>query len=634
MCGIAGVVRLDGGSVARPALEAMTRTLRPRGPDGEGYFVSPCGTCGLGHTRLAIVDLAGGQQPLASEDGQVTAVVNGEIYNFRALRTELEARGYRFRTESDSEVFAHGVHAFGADLFSRLRGMWAAAIWDARSNTLYLSRDPMGQKPIFYAYVKSARCLLFGSELKAILAHPDFAPAVDSEGLALYLTYETVPGTRSILKDVHQLPPGGWAAFRTEPGTLYTDRHYRLPAAGSMVPASGDWKAELERRLRQAVQRRLQADVPMGVLLSGGIDSSLITALLVEERGPDFDTFSVSFDDPSFDESSHAAAVAKALGTRHHEARLTAEGMRDVLAEVADYMSEPLGDASILPTYLLSAFVRQHVKVALGGDGGDEFFLGYPTFQAERVARWVDRVSGPRSRARIASSLSWLAWKLPVSRKNLSFDFKLKRFAAGLARPAGARHQAWMGSFVPEGLASVLAEPHRAHVAHRHPYGGWVQEGDASYSDLEAQYADLYLAADVLMKVDRASMANGLEVRAPFLDQDVVELARAMPTTEKLAGFETKAILRRLARDRLPADIVRRPKKGFGVPIADWLRGPLRDWMHDLLAPQRLRADGWLDPASVHALIHAHEAGQADHRKPLWTLLAFQMWHDRFVRKR
>ena len=647
MCGISGLVVPPGEPVPQDVLRRMNNTLHLRGPDDEGYYVDQAGGAGLGHRRLSVIDLQGGHQPLSNGDGRIQVVVNGEIYNFRDLRVQLEQLGYRFRTRSDSEVLSHGYEAWGEALFERLEGMFALAIWDGRHREVVLARDRMGQKPLYFAFVGPGRdTLIFASELKALVQHPEFERALSPSALAAYLTYEGLPEAQTIYRSAHKLLPGTMLRFSAgERRTTY--RAYWHMRFGEQSPAwrqvaGGDEETlaeELWLTIRRATEARLISDVPLGVLLSGGIDSSLVAAAMADVVPPSqIKTFSVTFEDPSFDESTYARKVAQHLGTDHYEQRLSPETMTDILPEVAGFLCEPLGDGSIMPTYLLSKFARQTVTVALGGDGGDELFLGYPTFQADAVARRLDRTFARSTVARLGQTAGrWANW-LPVSNKNFSFDFKVKRFAQGLGYRDDFRHQAWMGSFLPTELPDVMHREIRVEAMAVDPYetiAGFTAAGAARgvRDHLDAavyQYARLYLAANVLVKVDRASMARSLEVRAPFLDRQVVEYATAIAGDLRLRGMTTKYLLKKAARSRLPDEIIDRPKKGFGMPIGQWLRGPLRDLGESLLSEARLESGGFLDPQTVRRMWSEHQRGVADHRKPLWTVLVFQLWLDRY----
>ncbi len=628
----------------------MTRTLSLRGPDGEGYFIDGEGGCGLGHRRLSIIDLAGGAQPLGTDDGRIQAVVNGEIYNFVELRHELMAKGHRFRTKSDSEVVIHGYREWGRDVFEKIDGMFAVALWDVDKRKLLLARDRMGKKPLYFALIGPRKdTLVFGSELRALAAHPALDRHIDPIALAAYLTYEAFPENLAIYGAAAKLLPAHVLEYDREAGRISTHEfwHMRFGGGGDRAPSVPDfteWSEDkiaghLRDTIRDAVEARLVSDVPLGVFLSGGIDSSVVAAAMTELVPPsEVKTFSITFEDPSFDEGPYARQVAKHLGTDHHEQRLSPQAMIDILPTIAEYQSEPIGDASIIPTYLLSKFARQSVTVALGGDGGDELFLGYPTFVADKYAQSLDRLLPSTYQRALGRGISQAAKLLPVSRKNMSLDFKVKRFAQGLGYGRGTRHQAWMGSFLPSEIESILVPEVAKLALAQSPYqlvDELAAEGPAlGVRDADDaavyQYARLYLTACVLVKVDRASMAASLEVRAPLLDTKVVDLACALPGRMKLRGNVTKYILKKAARPWLPADIIDRPKKGFGIPVGEWLRGPLRPMAHDLLSPGRLKRQGIWQPEAIQRMLAEHDAGTADHRKPLWTLLALQMWLDRF----
>ncbi|MEM7679219.1 MAG: asparagine synthase C-terminal domain-containing protein, partial [Myxococcota bacterium] len=465
-------------------------------------------------------------------------------------------------------------------------------------------------------------------------------------GLSAYLTYEGLPETQTIYRQAHKLLPGCALRYGAEGGralhwSFWQPMFGEASAAWPQVHGRNedDLAEQLWGRIRAATEARLIADVPLGVLLSGGVDSSLIAAAMADVVPPSqIKTFSVTFADPSFDESSYARKVSAHLGTEHHEEQLSPTAMIDILPEVADFLCEPLGDGSLMPTYLLSRFARRSVTVALGGDGGDELFLGYPTFFADAVSRRLDAILSRAGSGRAGQTLGrWARW-LPVSNRNFSFDFKVKRFAQGLGFREDFRHQAWMGSFMPHELFDVLNPQIRAEAMAVDPYdivARFTRTGAARgvRDHLDAavyQYIRLYLTANVLVKVDRASMARSLEVRAPLLDRTVVEFAAAIDGRLRLNGKTTKYLLKKAARGRLPDEIIDRPKKGFGMPIGQWLRGPLRSLGETLLAPDRLAQQPYFSPQVVQRLWSEHQRGRADHRKPLWTLLVFQLWLDRY----
>jgi asparagine synthase (glutamine-hydrolysing) len=558
-------------------------------------------------------------------------VVNGEIYNFEALRKELTAAGHRFVTRCDAEVVVHGYEAWGAGVVDRLDGMFALAVWDGRARRLLLARDRMGEKPLYVA--RTSAGLAFASELKALKHAPGVSGELDREALLRYLVFEHVPAPRSMLRGVSKLEPG--TRWTIEPGgEPVVERYWDLPFVTRRREDKGPAARDLLSELTMAVRSRLVSDVPLGVFLSGGIDSSTVAALAVRERS-DLATFSVGFDEPDFDESGHARRVAAHLGTRHHEERLSVKAMLDLLPAVGQLLDEPLADSSIVPTHLLARFARRHVTVALGGDGGDELFLGYPTFQADRVARGLDRLVNPTHERRLGTLAGRAARWLPVSRRNMSLDFKVKRFAQGLGFAPDLRHQAWMGSFLPAQSAALFTQEYGARALAESPYalvasfrerGGYRDHWD----QLTYQYSRLYLTGCVLAKVDRASMAVGLEVRAPLLDTKMVDFANALPGELKLRGMTTKYILKQAARSLLPREILERPKKGFGVPVGEWLRGPLAPLAEQLLSPYNIGVLGYFDPRETSRLLDEHKRGVADHRKPLWTLISFLLWHERY----
>jgi asparagine synthase (glutamine-hydrolysing) len=615
----------------------MTGALAARGPDGEGVHLAP--PIGLGHRRLAIIDVEGGQQPLFSEDRQIVCVVNGEIYNYVALRDELIQGGHRFQTRSDSEVIVHGYEEWGIDVLERLEGMFALAVWDAAKQRLLLARDRMGEKPLYYAWV-DGQGLAFASELKALRHAPGVDGRIDPASLARYLVYEYVPAPRTILRGARKLEPGTFLV--ATPGTAPTvGRYWDLPLAAHSrhepaprappAPIDADEAArELLFELRRSVKERLVSDVPLGVFLSGGLDSSTVAALAAEVRGPNLDTFSIGFEDASFDESSEARRVAEAIGSRHHEDRLSPRALLELLPSIGRLLDEPLGDSSIVPTHLLARFVRGHVTVALGGDGGDELFSGYPTFLAERAARVLFDPS-PLVAAATTGLGRGLAALLPVSHRYFSFDFKLKQFLKGQGLRGAKRHQAWLGSLLPaEALATLSPDVAREVAGDLFDV---IDDRLASLKDsdpwdqLLAFYAKGYLGDQVLTKVDRATMAVGLEARAPLLDTRIVALACRIPPSLRLRGLEAKHLLKRAMRGLLPDETIDRKKKGFGMPIGAWLRGELRSLLEDELSASRITQGGLFDARAVRRLVDEHVAGKADHRKPLWSLLAFQMWH-------
>lgn len=631
MCGLCGVLNFDGQApVDQEGLAAMTATLHKRGPDDLGFYCS--GPVGLGHRRLSIIDLTTGHQPLSNEDGTIWIVYNGELYNYQEIRADLAKAGHRFATQSDTEVIVHAYEEYGEACLKGMNGMFAFAIWDSRRGRLLLARDRLGIKPLYYA--RLPHCFLFGSELKALLAHPQFEPTLDITALNLYLSLEYVPTPHSILAGVKKLPPGHFLVVESENTRL--ERYWDL-RLGRSEPAAARSLTECITEVRQllynAVKMELVSDVPVGVLLSGGIDSSAVAAMMTRASARPVPSFSVIFDDPSFDESAHARLVARHVGTEHHEFPLSADTALEMLPQIMAGLDEPLGDSSIIPTYCLSRFTKEHVKVALGGDGGDELFGGYSTLQAHRLADYYQRLAPGWLRDLVEP---WVLENLPVSFDNLSLDFKLRRFLRDYRLPPAVRHHRWLGSFTPEEKAWLLgpvAGESREEVTSL--VANYARQARAQDPLNQVLYCDLklYLEGDILVKVDRASMANSLEVRVPLLNRLLVEFAAHLPHSFKLHGLTTKFLLREALKGILPEPILRRGKKGFNAPVAKWFAGPLKPLLEDLLSARRLKQQGLFQPDYVQTLIKEHQARYRDHRKLLWTLLAFQMWYENWLSK-
>lgn len=630
MCGIAGFIRRDVPEpVDHEVLRRMTRSLSHRGPDDEGTYEQ--GGAFLGHRRLAVIDIGGGHQPITSEDGRVVVVFNGEIYNHHELRRDLAARGHIFRTRSDTEVLVHLWEDERESMVGRLNGMFAFAIWDSRDRTLLLARDRMGKKPLYWGVFDGE--IVFGSELRAMLAHPAVPREVDPGGLYRFLTLDYVPAPWSILRGVHKVDAAGYVLFSEGVARegRYTD--IRVPPEPMKVDA-GEAASRVWDTLCQATRRRLESEVPLGVFLSGGLDSTAVLAAMAMDVPPSqIRTFTIGFEEPSYDESDAARLVAAHFGTDHHERVLTGEEAVALVRNCAGIADEPLADPSIIPTWLLSRFAREHVTVALSGDGGDELFYGYPTFNADLPATIATRILPRTVRARW---LPWLASLLPQSDRDMSLPFKIDRFVRGLRFGRFERHLAWIGGFAPEDAIAVLQPDIAASVS-----------GLASYPDCSAHlahcadfpdpqriaylYARLYLGEGVLAKVDRASMANGLEVRSPFLDAEMVRLAFALPPHLSFSTTGTKLLIRRMLRGRVPPAILKRPKKGFGIPLARWFRTDLDPLLREVLAPRKIAREGYFRPEVVTGLVDLHRSGRANLRKELFSLLVFELWLSRYL---
>ena len=607
----------------------MCAAMFHRGPDDEGSVQLDGVT--LGMRRLSIIDVEGGHQPIHNEDSTVWVVQNGEIYNHLELRDVLVAAGHSFTTQSDTEVLVHGYEEWGEAMVERLNGMFAFAIFDRRRRRVLLARDRMGIKPLHYAV--DGRRLVFASELKALICDPVLRREIDPVALDEYLALEFVPSPRSMVLGISKLPPAHTLEWFVSSG-MHRLHRYWAPTLGE---DDGDQRSlnlddrcdELRTVLRESVRKELISDVPLGVFLSGGIDSSAVIAMM-SQLGGDVKSFSVGFAERSFDESRHARQVARHVGADHDELTLEPSMLLDLIPQLPTLLDEPIGDASIIPTYLLSAFTRRYVKVALGGDGGDELFAGYPTLQAHRLAGYYNRA--PRLiRKRLVEPV---VRRLPVSRNNLSFDFRAKRFVSGAGHGVAERHRRWMGSFATEERTALLSSDMRELLAG----GGHVRLEDLDGVEVRDPLNQvllmdmrLYLENDILVKLDRASMMASLEGRVPLLNNDFVDYATRLPLNMKLRGLTSKYLLRRALRGILPDSILNRPKKGFGIPVANWFRGPLKEQMLAVLSPDRIARKGFFEPAAVSLLVDDHLAGRRDNRKQLWTLFVFELWHDAYL---
>ena len=628
MCGICGIITLDPQrQIQSVTLQNMTQIMHHRGPDEQGIFCQ--GGAGLGSCRLSIIDLAGGRQPIANEDETKWIVFNGEIYNYQELRGYLEKREHQFRTRTDTEVILHLYEEHGRECVQHLDGIFAFAIWDEIQRELFIARDRTGIKPLYYTLVNDQ--LIFGSELKVILAHPDVPRDIDLISLNEYLSYEYVPTPRTILRDIYRLEPGHTLYFNAH--GLHKAQYWNVSLARSELRPPVHWRdyaAKLYDVLHTAVQRELVSDVPVGVLLSGGLDSSTIAALMVDLYPGRVKSFSVGFEEDSFDESPYAQQVATHLGTEHHELVLTSQKAAEMVPAITDFLDEPFGDSSLIPTYLLSRFASEQVKVVLGGDGGDELFAGYPTLAAHRLIEYYERIVPWGLRAHVAPRV---LSAVPVSFNNISLDFRLRRFLAGRGVSLQARHHRWLGSFVDDEkqhllqdwLKPVLRDTYASSYAHARECDARLPLNQILYNDMK-----LYLEGDILFKVDRASMAASLEVRVPFLNRAVINFATELPLELKLHRLTGKFLLKKSMQDALPANIIHRKKKGFNMPVAYWLTGHLKDLTLDMLSEERIQRQGLFNPDYVQQLLDDHFDRKRDNRKLLWTMLVFQLWYEKY----
>ncbi|HXP74287.1 MAG TPA: asparagine synthase (glutamine-hydrolyzing) [Stellaceae bacterium] len=612
MCGIAGFL----GDGRREHLAAMTRALSHRGPDDEGFHIDEEHRVFLGFRRLAVIDPAGGRQPMWNEDGSVCVIFNGEIYNQAELRAELERRGHRFRTDhSDTEVLVHGYEEWGAGLPVRLNGMFAFVVWDRTRQRLFAARDRFGEKPFYYS--SQPGLFLFGSELSALARHPRFDRTLDQRSLQKFFAYGYLPAPNTMYQSARKLPGGCHVAVDLRAQTVVEARYwcFRIEAEDH-APADRDaaLAAELCALIDRAVARRLVSDVPLGIFLSGGVDSSAILAFAARHRpAPSLDTFTVGFDEPSFDESGFARDVARAIGSRHHEKILSLDAARDAMDRVLTGLDEPLGDPSILPTYLLSSFARETVTVALSGDGGDELFAGYDPFAALEPARWYNRLVPTPVHLLLRRS----AGLLPVSGKNMSFDYKLRRALTGLSYPSHLWNPVWMAPVEPALMASLFEAPLQAEELYSEAIELWDQSRSRSVVDRTLEFfTNLYLQDDILTKADRAAMSVSLESRAVFLDNDIVEFCRRLPHGYKLRNGQRKYLLKKAVAGAVAPAVLARRKKGFGIPLARWLR--------DVPAVPPLAPVPGIRMPWVADRWRSFRAGQTDDRLFLWSWASLQ----------
>ena len=611
MCGIAGFLAPPGERADAAVLTRMIGTLRHRGPDAVGFFTA--GRVGLAVARLRILDLASGDQPFATDDGAVQVALNGEVYNFAALRARLRTTGHRFKTTSDTEVVAHLWQDQGEAAVEELDGMFGLAVWDARRETLSLARDRMGEKPLYWA--RADGWLVFASELRAVLAHPAVDRTPSAEGVLRYLTYDYVPDPHTIVRGVHKLSPAHVLTVAAD-GKQRSERYWSIPFAPEPAVAEEDWHAAIRGALDEAVRSRLVADVPLGCFLSGGIDSTAIVATAVRFK-PGVPTFSVGYAERGHDERGHARVAARRLGTVHEELIVAPADAQDVMERIGLLLDEPIADMSFVPLYLLSRAARSRVTVALTGDGGDELFGGYPAMGA---AWWQDAF------ARLPAAGRRALARVPFAPE------PFRTFVASLTERASVRNQLLVGGLAPLAARRLLSPELRAAVAGVDPYRDLdvlMDECPSAdpFARLVHRFCRSYLAGQNLANADRASMANALELRAPFLDPRLIALVGRIPAALRLPGIRGfKRLLKQALADRLPPETLRRGKQGFTAPLAEWFRGPLRGTLCDILDPARVAQGGLLDPGAVAGLLSAHLDGREDHGRVLWSLAVLEAW--------
>jgi asparagine synthase (glutamine-hydrolysing) len=613
MCGICGFC----GNGDHQVVADMLSKMQYRGPDGNGQWKYKDRVF-FGHNRLSIVDLVTGDQPLSTTDGEITVVFNGEIYNHQELRKRLEALGHKFQTvNSDTEVLLHGYRQWGRQLVEKLNGMWAFAIYDVAQNLVWLSRDRFGKKPLFYSYANNS--FVFSSELRSLLVHPDIPKQINETALIKYFALGYVPSPLSLVDNVLKVPAGHNLVYSLSNRKVSIERYWRYTPRPdhSLLEKQDKLATDLIDRLYSAVSTRMSADVPVGVFLSGGIDSSAITSLAVSStRNSQIKSFSIGFKEESFDESGYAKDVAKIFGSNHHQDILSAWKCQDLLGEIYGRLDEPMADSSLVPSFLMCRLAATHVKVGLGGDGADELFAGYDPFRALRPATVYNQFVPKLAHY----SISKMAGRIPVSHRNMSFDFKLKKFLSGLGYDRSIINPIWLGPLPPAELGRVFGRDIRVEEVYSEAIDAWDSVEGTNLIDKTIQfYVELYLQNGILTKMDRAGMLNSIEVRSPFLDKDLIELVETIPAELKFDGKSAKKILKHALKKVLPQEIIKRPKKGFGMPVGGWFNDGRLRINESALGPH-------LDSSAVKKIYRDHRSNKADWRGFLWAYYCLEQW--------
>ena len=625
MCGIYGILNFNKGPVDQDVLKAMSDVLKHRGPDDEGIYINA--NVGLGHRRLAIIDLDTGHQPMHNEDKTISIVFNGEIYNFKDLKQDLEKKGHRFSTKSDAEVIIHLYEDYGTGCLKYLRGMFAFALWDGKKEKLFLARDRLGQKPL--CYTEKNNQFIFASEIKAVLKVPGIQKKVNLEAMHHYLTYQYVPSPSTMFEGIKKLPPAHFLVW--EKGKITIARYWELDFQTKVNMAQEDYERHIFNLLEESVKLRLISDVPVGAFLSGGIDSTIIVGIMAKLLTKPIKTFSIGFEERAYNELKFAGIAAKHFGTDHHEFIVKPDVLK-ILPKLIWHYNEPFADSSAIPTYYVAQKTREHVTVALNGDGGDECFGGYPRYQAVKLAQFFDKIPdclGKKFMGAVANSL-------PESSEQKTLLRRTKRFFQTLTLSPGKRYIHWISSFDNERKNRLYSHDMKKAVGNIdscHILEDIYSKIDSPDFLDKTFYVDImsYLPDDLLVKVDIAAMANSLEARSPFLDHKLMESCAAMPSNLKLKGFTGKYILKKTFKDILPQQILRRKKMGFGVPISRWFRNELKDYLSGTLLDNISLKRSYFNQNYVKQLLGEHSQGRCDHGTRLWALLNLELWHRMFI---
>lgn len=626
MCGIVGFVNGNGSSADRAVLERMNAAIAHRGPDDDGFYMGE--NVGLGMRRLSIIDLAGGHQPIHNHDRSKWIVFNGEIYNYQDLRSDLEKRGHRFYTNSDTEAIIHLYDEFGEDCLQYLRGMFALAIWDSQNRTLFLARDRVGKKPLLYSHQKNGD-LIFGSEFQALLKHPSISREVDHEAIDAYLSYLCVPAPLTAFKEIRKLEPGHWLKWKD--GEIETSRYWLPDFSAKIKITEEEAVEETTRLLRESTRLRMISEVPLGAFLSGGVDSSAVVALMAQESSSPVKTFSIGFEEQDFSELKYARRVAEHVGAEHHEFIVRPDAL-EILPTLVEHYGEPYADSSSIPTYYVSRETRKYVTVALNGDGGDESFAGYERHAAMNIAEIYNKFPRPLRKALVEGPIGLI----PTSEIRRSRFRDAKRFLRAANLPKTERYFKWMSTFDRDAKLSLYTKNFAETIRESAPSSildRWFVKANGSGILDATLLSDLmtYLPNDLLVKVDIASMANSLEARSPFLDHKVIEFAASLPESLKMRRFETKSLLKKVAARLVPREVIYRRKMGFGVPIGKWFRNELKEFVCGVLLSEKSLDRGIIRRNVIKKYVNEHTQGERDHAFQLWTLLMMELWFQRFI---
>lgn len=625
MCGIVGFVNKQNNRIDRGILERMNEAIVHRGPDEDGFYVNE--NVALAMRRLAIIDLSGGQQPIYNQDKTKTIVFNGEIYNFQEIRADLEKRGHQFYTRCDTEIIIHLYDEYGADCVNHLRGMFAFAIWDTQEKSLFVARDRVGKKPLLYSHQPNGN-LIFGSEFRALLAHPEISREIEPEAIHHYLSYLCVPAPLTAYKQIRKLEPAHWLLWKD--GEIKTKRYWTPDFHNKLKISEAEAEEETLRILREATKMRLISEVPLGAFLSGGVDSSIVTALMAEASEKPVKTFSIGFEEEDYSELKYARKVAEHIGAEHHEFIVKPNAV-EILPTLVEHYGEPYADSSAIPTYYVSRETRKHVTVALNGDGGDESFAGYERYLAMRLSEKYHRIP-----AFIRKGLIETAVKMfPASEIKRSRARDVKRFVKAASLPKVERYFQWVSAIDRETKENLYTKDFQQKIKNTDSAAflkDWFAKSNGNGIVDATMMTDqmTYLPNDLLVKVDIASMANSLEARSPLLDHKVIEFAASLPESIKLKGAENKSLLKKVGSKLVPPEVLYRKKMGFGVPIAHWFRSDLKNYLQSNLLSEKFASRGIIKQEIAAKLVSEHIDGR-DHGAKLWTLLMLELWFQRFI---